>query len=124
MDNLEQLKFNLREKQAPYFEVDELQYLLEKNNGDVRKGLAELLSNLSYLSEISHMRKVQSPEKKNGSNLTAPRRLHESNYGMTCLNETPEGDKVGLVKYFAMTCNISEYIQEYKIHYSSKYQKK
>lgn len=30
MDNLEQLKFNLREKQAPYFEVDELQYLLEK----------------------------------------------------------------------------------------------
>ena len=62
------------------------------------------------------MRKVQSPEKKNGSNLTAPRRLHESNYGMTCLNETPEGDKVGLVKYFAMTCNISEYIQEYKIH--------
>ena len=86
------------------------------DNGDVRKGLAELLSNLSYLSEISHMRKVQSPEKKNGSNLTAPRRLHESNYGMTCLNETPEGDKVGLVKYFAMTCNISEYIQEYKIH--------
>lgn len=85
------------------------------DNGDVRKGLAELLSNLSFLSEISHMRKVQSPEKKNGSNLTAPRRLHESNYGMTCLNETPEGDKVGLVKYFAMTCNISEYIQEYKI---------
>lgn len=86
------------------------------DNGNVRKGLAELLSNLSYLSEISHMRKVQSPEKKNGSNLTAPRRLHESNYGMTCLNETPEGDKVGLVKYFAMTCNISEYIQEYKVH--------
>lgn len=86
------------------------------DNGDIRKGLAELLSNLSYLSEISHMRKVQSPEKKNGSNLTAPRRLHESNYGMTCLNETPEGDKVGLVKYFAMTCNISEYIQEYKVH--------
>lgn len=85
------------------------------DNGDIRKGLAELLSNLSYLSEISHMRKVQSPEKKNGSNLTAPRRLHESNYGMTCLNETPEGDKVGLVKYFAMTCNISEYIQEYKV---------
>lgn len=86
------------------------------DNGDIRKGLAELLSNLSYLSEISHMRKVQSPEKKNGSNLTAPRRLHESNYGMTCLNETPEGDKVGLVKYFAMTCSISEYIQEYKVH--------
>lgn len=35
MDKLEQLKFNLREKQVPYFEEEELQVLLEKNNGDV-----------------------------------------------------------------------------------------
>lgn len=35
MDNLEQLKFNLREKQCPYFEESELTYLLEKNNNDV-----------------------------------------------------------------------------------------
>lgn len=37
MNNLEQLKFNLREKQVPYFEEEELQVLLEKNNGDVEK---------------------------------------------------------------------------------------
>ena len=84
------------------------------DNGDVRKGIAELLSNLSYLGEISHMRKIQSPEKKNAGNLTAPRRLHESNYGYACLNETPEGDKVGLVKFLAMTCMISQYVPEYK----------
>lgn len=35
MDNLEQLKFNLREKQCPYFEESELAYLLKKNNNDV-----------------------------------------------------------------------------------------
>lgn len=35
MDNLEQLKFNLREKQCPYFEESELTYLLKKNNNDV-----------------------------------------------------------------------------------------
>lgn len=85
------------------------------DNGDVRKGIAELLSNLSYLAEISHMRKIQSPEKKNAGNLTLPRRLHESNYGYCCLNETPEGDKVGLVKFLAMTCNITSYVPESKI---------
>lgn len=35
MDKLEQLKFNLREKQIPYFEEEELKMLLEKNNGNV-----------------------------------------------------------------------------------------
>ena len=41
MDKLEQLKFNLREKQIPYFEDDELQTLLSVNNGDVRKASYE-----------------------------------------------------------------------------------
>lgn len=38
---MEQLKFNLREKQSPYFEETELQALLEKNNWDVRKASYE-----------------------------------------------------------------------------------
>lgn len=37
MDKLEQLKFNLREKEIPYFDNDELNYLLESNDNDVRK---------------------------------------------------------------------------------------
>ncbi len=37
MNKLEQLKFNLREKQTPYFEEEELQLLLDNNNGDVNK---------------------------------------------------------------------------------------
>lgn len=37
MDKMEQLKFNLREKQCPYFEDAELDQLLEMNNGDVTK---------------------------------------------------------------------------------------
>ena len=41
MDKLEQLKFNLREKQIPYFEEPELQALLDKNGGDVRKASYE-----------------------------------------------------------------------------------
>lgn len=41
MDKLEQLKFNLREKQIPYFEDEELQELLDKNNGNVDRASYE-----------------------------------------------------------------------------------
>lgn len=35
--NLEKLKFNLQERQYPYFDDDELQLLLENNNNNVLK---------------------------------------------------------------------------------------
>ena len=41
MDKLEQLKFNLREKQCPYFDNEELSALLEQNNNDVDKASYE-----------------------------------------------------------------------------------
>lgn len=41
MDKLEQLKFNLREKQCPYFDDKELSVLLEQNNNDVKKASYE-----------------------------------------------------------------------------------
>lgn len=41
MDALERLKFNLREKQVPYFEDSELEVLLENNGGDVDKASYE-----------------------------------------------------------------------------------
>lgn len=41
MDSLEQLKFNLREKQVPYFDESDLNVLLERNNGDVTKASYE-----------------------------------------------------------------------------------
>lgn len=41
MDDIEQLKFNLREKQCPYFELSELEALLEMNSRDVKKASYE-----------------------------------------------------------------------------------
>lgn len=41
MEALQELKFNLREKQVPYFEDDELKMLLDKNNGNIRKATRE-----------------------------------------------------------------------------------
>lgn len=41
MDNLEKLKFNLREEQIPYFTNEELLYLLEKNKNNVDRASYE-----------------------------------------------------------------------------------
>ena len=41
MDNLEKLKFNLREEQVPYFTDEELLYLLEKNKNKVEEASYE-----------------------------------------------------------------------------------
>lgn len=41
MDNLEKLKFNLREEQVPYFTNEELLYLLEKNKNNVDRASYE-----------------------------------------------------------------------------------
>lgn len=41
MNDFEQLRFNLREKQCPYFDDDEIQLLLDKNNNDVNKASYE-----------------------------------------------------------------------------------
>lgn len=41
MNDIERLKFNLLESKFPYFSDDDLQNLLEVNNGDVRKASKE-----------------------------------------------------------------------------------
>lgn len=41
LNDFEQLRFNLREKQCPYFDDDEIQLLLDKNNNDVNKASYE-----------------------------------------------------------------------------------
>lgn len=43
MDKLKQLKFNVLEHRVPFFEEEELIYILEKNNGDVKKASYEAL---------------------------------------------------------------------------------
>lgn len=43
MDKLKELKMNIRENDVPYFDDEELEYYLSKNNNDVRKASYECL---------------------------------------------------------------------------------
>ena len=84
-------------------------------------GVAQVLNRLTYISSLSHLRRVNTPIDKNGK-LIPPRKLHPTSWGYLCPAETPEGGSVGVVKnlsYLArvtVPCNsnsLYDYVQPY-----------
>lgn len=53
MTDIERVKKEIREEQAPYFEEDDFQYYLDKNNGNVDATIYEMLIIKSEDSTIS-----------------------------------------------------------------------
>lgn len=53
MTDIERIKKEIREEQAPYFEEDDFQYYLEKNGGNVDATIYEMLIIKSEDSTIS-----------------------------------------------------------------------
>lgn len=53
MTDIERIKREVREEQAPYFEEDDFQYYLDKNNGDINATIYEMLIIKSEDSTIS-----------------------------------------------------------------------
>jgi DNA-directed RNA polymerase II subunit RPB2 len=71
-----------------------------------RQGVAQVLNRMAYLSMLSHLRRINTPMEKNGK-LVQPRKLENTQYGMICPAETPEGGSVGLVKNMALSTRIT-----------------
>jgi DNA-directed RNA polymerase II subunit RPB2 len=69
-------------------------------------GVAQVLNRLTYLSSLSHLRRVNTPIDKSGK-LVPPRRLHNSTWGFLCPAETPEGQSIGIVKNLAYLSHIT-----------------
>lgn len=53
MTDIERIKREIREEQSPYFEEEDFQYYLDKNNGDVNDTIYEMLIIKSEDSTIS-----------------------------------------------------------------------
>lgn len=75
-------------------------------NTNVKQGVAQVLNRLTYNATISHLRRVNTPMEKSGK-LIQPRKLHNTQWGIICPSETPEGSSVGLVKNIAITATIT-----------------
>lgn len=93
--------------------TDGLKYSLATGNwGDQKKahqaraGVSQVLNRLTFASTLSHLRRLNSPIGRDGK-LARPRQLHNTQWGMICPAETPEGGAVGLVKNLALMAYIS-----------------
>eukprot|EP00117_Sycon_ciliatum_P030225 scpid20794/ scgid23886/ DNA-directed RNA polymerase II subunit RPB2; DNA-directed RNA polymerase II 140 kDa polypeptide; DNA-directed RNA polymerase II subunit B; RNA polymerase II subunit 2; RNA polymerase II subunit B2 len=93
--------------------TDGLRYSLATGNwGDQKKahqaraGVSQVLNRLTFVSTLSHLRRLNSPIGRDGK-LAKPRQLHNTLWGMICPAETPEGAAVGLVKNLALMAYIS-----------------
>ena len=71
-----------------------------------KQGVSQVLNRLTYMSTISHLRRIQTPTDNTGK-LIPPRKLHTSQWGYICPTETPEGQAVGVVKNISMTGEIT-----------------
>jgi DNA-directed RNA polymerase II subunit RPB2 len=71
-----------------------------------KDGCSQVRSNLTYLSGVSHLRRLSTPVKQT-EKLIPPRKLHNTQYGYICPAETPEGHSVGVVKNLASTATVT-----------------
>ncbi|KAG2318468.1 hypothetical protein Bca52824_011681 [Brassica carinata] len=62
----------------------------QANAAGTRAGVSQVLNRLTYASTLSHLRRLNSPIGREGK-LAKPRQLHNSQWGMMCPAETPEG---------------------------------
>lgn len=72
----------------------------------IRQGVSQILSRLSYIGMLSHLRRVVVPIGKESKN-TLVRQVHSSNYGFIDVIETPEGHNVGIVRNLSLMTRTS-----------------
>lgn len=77
-----------------------------KHSSSNKVGVAQVLNRLTYVSSLSHARRISTPTDKSGK-LIPPRKLHNTSWGYLCPAETPEGQSVGIVKNLSYLTHIS-----------------
>ena len=92
-----------------------------KQANSSKVGVAQVLNRLTYVSSLSHLRRINTPLEKSGE-LIAPRKLHNTTWGFLCPAETPEGQSIGIVKNISYmghitiptnSASLHEYVQPY-----------
>lgn len=77
-----------------------------KNVSSAKVGVAQVLNRLTYISSLSHLRRINTPIDKSGK-LIPPRKLHGTTWGYLCPAESPEGGSVGVVKNLSYMTHIT-----------------
>ncbi len=77
--------------------------MLQLTNSSISNTMigVQVLNRLAYASTLSHLRRINSPIGREGK-LAKPRQLHNTQWGIICPAETPEGQACGLVSHDSM----------------------
>ncbi len=87
--------------------TDRIRYSMATGNWIAgQTGVSQLLDRTSFLSTLSHLRRIISPLSRKHPHFKA-RDLHGTHWGKLCPNESPEGPSCALVKNLALLCNVS-----------------
>jgi DNA-directed RNA polymerase II subunit RPB2 len=86
-----------------------------KHTNNNKVGVAQVLNRLTYVSSLSHARRISTPTDKSGK-LIPPRKLHNTSWGFLCPAETPEGQSVGIVKNLSYMTHITSYSNSAPLH--------
>jgi len=86
-----------------------------KHTNSNKVGVAQVLNRLTYVSSLSHARRISTPTDKSGK-LVPPRKLHNTSFGYVCPSETPEGQSVGIVKNLSYMTHITIHSHSLPLH--------
>jgi len=73
---------------------------------DKKSGVSQILSRISYMGSISHLRRISLIIDKQSKQLGI-RKLHSSSWGFTCPIDNPDGKSIGIIKSLSLFSNIS-----------------
>jgi len=95
-----------------------------KQSNSTRVGVAQVLNRLTYVSSLSHLRRINTPMEKSGE-MVEPRKLHGTTFGFLCPAETPEGQSIGIVKNLSYLTHVtiptsSAALRQYVIPYMTR----
>lgn len=94
---------------------DRVKYAMATGNWVAgQTGVSQLLDRVSYLSTLSHLRRIISPLSKKHPHFKA-RDLHGTHVGKLCPNETPEGPSCSLVKNLSIMAEVSSGVDEEEV---------
>jgi len=98
-------------------------WVINKQSKNIKTGVSQNMKRLAYMESLSYLRRINAPLQKEGKN-PKPRQLHNSQFGIICCAETPEGEGCGLTKTLAIMTDLSverdPYVLREFIQYNAK----
>ena len=70
------------------------------------EGVSQILSRISYVGTVSHLRRC-SLQMDPSAKILSARRLHGSSLGFTCPSDVPDGRNVGMIKHLSLLTSVS-----------------